>query len=133
MYVIAAIGHIGRDLTKKEFESSPNRDTMVEAIMDFTIEQVYKKTSRDLGAERMIVSEKRALPSDIGIKFYISTAHIKDNVTTLIAGTHIAPFGKPYMVTFTMVSPVDKTATRDNATITRVFRSFHILGEKPIN
>ena len=80
----------------------------------------------------MLVSEKRVQPSDTGIKFYISTSHIKGNVTMIVAGIHIVPFEKPYMVTFTMIAPVDRTATKDNETITRVFNSFHVLDEKPI-
>ncbi len=132
MQVMATVGHLGKTLTKRQFESSPNRDAAVEAMMELSLEQVYKKTSRDIGADRMIVSEKRVLPSDAGIKFYISTAHIKGNVTTLVAGMHIVPFEKPYVVIFTMVTPVDPTATADNETITRVFNSFHVLGEQPI-
>jgi hypothetical protein len=113
MRVMATIGHIGRTLTKQQFESSPNRDAVVEGMMELSIEQVYKKTSRDMGAEQMIVSEKRVRPSDAGISFYISTAHIKGNVTILMAGIHLVPFEKPYMITFTMMTPVDRTATKD--------------------
>jgi hypothetical protein len=130
--VIASVDHIGKTLTKQQFESSPNRDAVAEAMMELSIEQFYKKTSRDMGAERMLVSEKQVRPSDVGIKFYISTAHIKDNVTILVAGIHLVPFEKPYMVTFTMITPVDPTATRDNETITQVFNSFHVLGERPM-
>ena len=93
---------------------------------------IFGQHLRDIGAEKMTVSEKRALSSDVGIKFYISTVHIKKNVSTLIASTHIVPFGKSYMVTFMIVAPVDKTTTKDNETITRAFRSFHLLGEQPI-
>jgi hypothetical protein len=132
MRVLASVGHIGKTLTKQQFKSSSNRDAVVEAMMEFTVEQVYKKTSRDMDAEKMIISEKRVLPSDTGIQFYISTAHIKDNVTTLMAGIHVVPFEKPYMVTFTMITPVDPTATKDHEIITRVFNSFHILGERPM-
>jgi hypothetical protein len=86
---------------------------VVEAVMELSVEQVYKKTSRDIGAQQMFVSEKRVQSSDAGIKFYISTAHIKGDVVMLMAGIHIIPFEKPYMVTFTMIAPVDRTATKD--------------------
>ncbi len=132
MRVMVTVGQIGRSLTKRQFESSPKRDTVVEAMMELSVEQVYKKASRDLGTERMIVVEREVRPSDVGIKFYISTAHIKGSVTMLVAGTHVLPFEKPYMVTFLMITPVDRTATADNEVITRVFNSFHILGERPI-
>jgi hypothetical protein len=125
-------GHIGKTITKRQFESSPNRDAAVEAMIELSVEQIYKKTSRDIGAERMIVSEKQVQPSDAGIMFYLSTAHIKGSITMLMAGIHIAPFENPYMITFTMFTPVDRTATKDNEIITRVFNSFHILGERAI-
>jgi hypothetical protein len=125
-------GHIGKTITKRQFESSPNRDAAVEAMIELSVEQIYKKTSRDIGAERMIVSEKRVQPSDAGIMFYLSTAHIKGSITMLMAGIHIVPFEKRYMITFTMFTPVDRTAPKDNEIITRVFNSFHILGERPI-
>ncbi len=132
MHVMATVGHLSKTLTKRQFESSPNRDAAVEALMELSVEQIYKKISRDIGAERMIVSEKRVLPSDEGIRFYISTAHIKGNVTMLMGGNHIVPFEKPYMVTFAMITPVDRTATADNEIITHVFKSFHVLGEQPL-
>lgn len=132
MHVIAMVGDLGTAITKRQFESNPNRELAVETLMEFSLEQLHKKTSRDIGAEQMFVSEKRVQPSDTGIKFYISTAHIKGNVTMLMAGIHIVPFEKPYMITFTMIAPVDRTATKDNETITRVINSFHILDERPI-
>jgi hypothetical protein len=114
-----------------QFESMPNRNNIVDGLIDLSIEEVYKKISRDIGAKNMVVSEKRMVPSDIGIKFYISTAHVKDNVPIVIAGIHTIPFEKTYMIMFTMITPLDKTATKDNETITRIFRSFHLLGERP--
>ena len=131
MWVQALVGHLDKAVTKHQFESSPNRDAAVEGIMELSLE-AYKKISRDVGAERMIVSEKKILPSDAGIQFYISTAHRKGNMTLLVAGIHIVPFEKPHILTFMMVAPVDPTATKDNETIDRVFNSFHILGERPI-
>lgn len=132
MRVMAMVGDIGKTITKRQFESSPNRDAVLEAMMEWTVEQIYKKTSRDIGAERMIVSEKQVQPSDAGIRFYISAAHIKGKVPIVTAGIHIVPFAKPHVVTFLMIIPADPTATKDNETITRVFNSFHVLGERPI-
>lgn len=132
MYVMATVSHIGKTITRSQFDSSQNRDAMVEGMMELTVEQVYKKASQDLGIERTIVSEKRAIPSDSGIKFYISTAQIKGSMTMIMAGIHILPFDKPYMIAFLMVTPMDRTATKDNDTITQILNSFHVLGERPI-
>jgi len=113
MRVMAMVGHLDTTITKRQFGSSPNRDALVEGMMQWTVEQAYKKISRDIGAERMIVSEKRKVPSEAGISFYISTAHIKGNVTMGVAGIHIVPFEKPDLVSFLMIIiPVDPTATK---------------------
>lgn len=130
--VIAIVRRLDSAFTKREFESSLNSDGIMEAIMELTLDRVYKKSSQDVGAERMVVSEKRSLPSEAGAKFYISTALTKGNVTMRSAGTHIVPFEKSYMITFLMISPVDQSASEDNETITKVFNSFHVLDEKPI-
>jgi hypothetical protein len=45
---------------------------------------------------------------------------------------HIIPFEKTYVVGFLMVSPLDRAATADNEIMSRVFNSFHILGERPV-
>jgi len=139
-YVMTTVGHLGnKPLSKEQFEASPNRDTAVNALIEFTIEQIYKKTSRQIGASSMIVSEKHALQSDTGVSFYISTAHFLDLPTAEstkkfavgMAGIHVAPFGKDYVITFLMVSPIDPKATSENETMTRVFNSFHVAGERP--
>ena len=130
MYVMAIVGDVGRSITRRKFEANPNRSAIVNAMIEWTIQGVYKKSSREIGAERMIVSEKRVVPSDGGIKFYISTAHMKGKLLWLVAGIHILPYEKPYLVTFIMVTPVDKTANKDNEIITKVFNSFYVRGEK---
>jgi hypothetical protein len=129
--VMALVGHVGRSITKEQFENSPNRDTMLTTMIDFTVDQVYKKASRDIGASRMIVSEKRPLPSDVGIKFYISTGSVVENGMVAVAGIHVIPFGKDYMVTFLMIHPVNRNATAENETMEQVFNSFHLVGEPP--
>lgn len=134
MRVMATVGHIGKTIMKRHFESipTPSREAVVEAFVGLTVEQVYKKASRDMGAESMLVSEKRMVPSEAGVGFYISTLHHKGKVPILVAGIHIVPFEKPYIVTFVMIAPVDSTATKNNETITRVFNSFHLLDERPV-
>jgi hypothetical protein len=130
MRVAAMVGEIDSTITKHQFESNPNREAAIEAMIALSVEQVYKQASRDIGADRMIVAEKRIRPSNAGVKFYISTLHIKENLPILIAGTHVVPYEKPYMVIFMMTTLVDKSAEEDNKTIARVFNSFHIIGEK---
>jgi hypothetical protein len=101
-------------------------------LIEWTIDQVYKKSSRDIGAERMMVAEKRAVPSNAGIKLYIATANTTGTGVIGTSGIHIMPFEKPYMVSFLMTTPVGQTSTSDNEIIKNVFDSFHILGEPPI-
>jgi hypothetical protein len=130
-YVMALVGKFGKSVTKEQFERSPNRESAVNGMIEWTIEQVYKQTSRNVGASRMLVSEKRGVPSDVGIKFYISTAHFVKEVPMLVAGVHVIPFGKDYLITFLMITPVDPKAMAENEIMTKVFNSFHIVGERP--
>jgi len=129
--VMATVGNVGRSLTREQFEGSAVRDKMVDKMIDLTVEQVYKRASQQIKATRMIVSEKRQLRSNVGFGFYISTAQFTEKVPMLVAGQHIVPFGKNYMVSFLMFAPIDKTATADNTEMDRVFQSFHLLGETP--
>lgn len=130
MWVVVTVGDIGESMTREQFESSPNREAAVAGMIESTVE-LYKKTSRDVGATQMIISEKRTLPSNVGVKFYISTAHRTSAGMMTVAGVHILPFGKTHMIAFMMVAPLERAATKDNETIANVFNSFHVLGEKP--
>ena len=133
--VIASVGTIGKGLTREQFENSPNRDAAVNAMIDVTVERVYKNLQRSIEVESTIVNQRRALPSDVGIKFYIGTSNIVSGKSGKgvigVAGTHIIPFGKEYMVNFLMITRVDPKATEENATLTNVFNSFHVVGERP--
>jgi hypothetical protein len=130
MYVEAIVAKLGSTVTKREFEANPKSDAVVGALTDVTIEQVYKKMSKVVGAERMIVAEKRPISSSVAVEFYIATGQFRGDELFAVAGIHAVPYGKPYMVSFIMVSPADKNATADNETMTRVFNSFHIVGEQ---
>jgi hypothetical protein len=130
--VMVIVDQIGKSYTKRQFELSPSHDAVVKELIEWTLDQVYKKTSRDIGAERMMVAEKRAVPSNAGIKLYIATANITGTGVIGTSGIHIMPFEKPYMVSFLMTTPVGQTSTSDNAIIKNAFDSFHILGEPPI-
>lgn len=132
IYAMAAVAQLGKAATKEQYDANPKRDEIVNAMMLFTVEEIYKKVSREIGADRMIVAEKRVVPSDVGMEFYISTVQMKGDMPIGVFGLHAVPFGRPYIVSFIMVSPVDKTATADNETTTKVFNSFHLLGEKPV-
>jgi hypothetical protein len=137
-YVFATVGRMGKSTSRRDFEASQNRDAVVNALIEWTIEQVYKKTSREIGASSMMVGEKRPISSPDGIAFYVSTGHFLDvpksqptkKVVVVVAGTHIVPFGKAYIIAFMMVSPLDATATSENETVRRVFNSFHIVRER---
>jgi hypothetical protein len=133
MYVMATVTQLGKSVTKRRFDSSPSSSSIVDGMMELSVEEVYKRTSKEIGAERMIVSEKQALKSDAGIKFQISTLHYKDGVPLVVAGVHVIPFTKSYMVAFVMVIPVTQgTKTPETEVLTQVFNSFHILGERPV-
>lgn len=132
MYVVALVGLLRNSVDRQQFLRNTQRDMLVATMIEFTVEQVYQKTSKHIGAERMVVADQRPLPSTGGIRFYIATAHFKKGDPIIVAGFYVIPFGKPYMVTLLMFAPADKTATQDNAEVTRVFNSFHVEGESPV-
>jgi hypothetical protein len=130
---MVAVGKLGTVISKEKFDSNPNSLSIVQQMIDLTIEQIYKKTSRDVKAKSMTVVERRIIPSAVAVKFYISTLHISDKGTPLaVAGMHYAPFGKPYGIAFMMFSPVDLKAKAENETFEHVFNSFHLIGEPPV-
>ena len=132
IYAMAAVGQLGKTVTKERYDTNPNRNEIVKAMMRITVWEDYNKVSRQIGADRMIVEESWVIPSDVGIEFYISTLQMKGDLPIAVIGLHAVPFEKPYIVSFIMVSPVDKTATADNETTKKVFNPFHLLGEKPV-
>jgi len=133
--VMVTISNLGKSITKDQFNNYPQKDSIVNLLINFTIEQVYNKTSRDIQATRMVVSEKKIINSEVGIEFYISTLHfVKVNqkeVPTVVAGIHAIPFDKDYMISFIIMSILDPNAKKENETLTEVFNSFHLIGEKP--
>ena len=129
------ISHVdGKSVSREKFNNNPNRDAILEQFIDdFLIEQMYKKAS-GLNAEKMIVRERRAVPCNIGIKVYISTVHfLRKAIPISLAGIHIAPFGKEYMVHFMMSTVLDSKAEEEKETLTNIFNSFHLIGESPIS
>jgi hypothetical protein len=132
IYAMAAVRQLGKAVTKEQYDANPKRDEIVNSMMLFTMEKVYKKVSQKIGAERIVVTEKKIIPSDVGIIFFVSTLQTKGTVPMVVFGLHAVPFAKPYIISLIMVSPVGKTAVVDYETVTMVFNSFHLLGEKPV-
>lgn len=129
---MAVVGIVGNTVTKKQFNDNPNRNVLVEQMIDFTIEQTYKKMSREIKAKKMIVSEKKEISSEAGIKFYISTLHsLGEGIPFLVCGIHVIPFGRGYIINFVMTTIADKSAKKKNEVFTKVLNSFHLIGEKP--
>jgi hypothetical protein len=65
--------------------------------------------------------------------FYISTTHLTEKgLAIVMAGQHQVPFGKDYMISLIMISPVDKSATLENEEIALAFNSFHLSGQNPL-
>lgn len=133
--LMAIVGKLETSISKQAFVNNPNSKAIVDTMINYTIESVYKKTSSDIGATRMVVGEKRTILSDVAVKFFISTAHfIKTRAGELpvaVTGIHYIPFEKDYIITFLMTSPLDPNAKEDNEMFKAVFNSFHLVGETP--
>ena len=131
--VMVLVGHIEKGVNKTKFNNSPKRNEIVERLIDLTIEKVYKKTSKDMKATRMVVTERKIDNSEIGIKFYISTLHyVEKEIPMVVAGMHAFPFGKNYIIGFIMTNILDPKDDKEKKTFTSIFNSFHLVGEKPV-
>lgn len=116
--------------SKAEFEADPNRNQRVEELIQQVMAQVYKSISTNIKAEQMTVGERRDLTNEVGIKFYISTLHARSaGKPIIVAGVHSYPFSKDYSINFVMTAFWDSGAAKENESLTRVFNSFHLLGE----
>jgi hypothetical protein len=118
----------GQNPTKAEFQSDPERKTRVDKLINETMQQIYRTVARNLGAVETKIGEKTDLSNDAGIKFYVSTLHkMKAGEPVIVAGIHSYPFSKPYSISFMMTAFFDPGAEKDNAVMTAVFNSFHLL------
>ena len=104
IFVLAIVSATTPTVTREEFERRPDRDALVEDLIQRTLDRVYAKTSRDLSASRMVVDEKQRRASDAGIGFSIRTTHTTAEGATTVEGTHVFPFGEPYAITLLVVA-----------------------------
>ena len=121
----------GRKISKEHFNSIPNRNSFVIQMMNFTVDQIYRTTSKKMNASKMIVVERQIRPSESGIKFYISTLHFINGVPIGLAGIHTVPFGQDYLIGFVMSSILDSWTMEDNETFKHIFNSFRLIDEEP--
>ena len=121
----------GRKISKEHFNSIPNRNSFVNQMMNFTVDQIYRTTSKKMNASKMIVVERQIRPSESGIKFYISTLHFINDVPLGLAGIHTVPFGQDHIIGFVMSSILDSRTMEDNETFKHIFNSFHLIDEEP--
>lgn len=130
MVLVNSLGK-GRRIAKEHFNSIPNRNSFVDQMINFTVDQIYRSTSRRMNASKMIVVERQIRPSESGIKFYISTLHFINDVPLGLAGIHTIPFGQDHVISFVMSSILDSRTMDDNETFKHIFNSFHLIGEEP--
>ncbi len=121
----------GRKISKEHFNSIPNRNSFINQMINFTVDQIYRTTSKRMNASKMIVIERQIRPSESGIKFYISTLHFINDVPLGLAGIHTVPFGQDYLIGFVMSSILDSRTMEDNETFKHIFNSFRLIGEEP--
>jgi hypothetical protein len=118
----------GQNPTKTEFHSDPERKVRVDKLIEETTQQIYRTVARNLGAVETKIGETTDLSNDAAIKFYVSTLHqMKAGEPVIVAGIHSYPFSKPYSISFMMTAFFDPKAEKDNAVMTAVFNSFHLI------
>ena len=130
--IMVMVDPLEKKITRNQFRKNPDFNKLVQRMMDLTVDQVYRRTSKRMHSSKMIVLEKRIRPSKVGIKFYISTLHYINGVPLGLAGLHAIPFGKDHTIGFVMSSILDSQTMEDNATFKRIFNSFYLIGDDPI-
>ncbi len=119
-------------MTREQFEAEADRDKQVQKLIEETVEQIYRRISKDIRAVEMKVGDRMNLSNEVGIKFYISTLHtMEKGKPIVVAGIHVMPFGKSHMINFIMTALWDREAESDVETLKFVFNSFRLLGERP--
>jgi hypothetical protein len=130
--VMTIVGNMDTAIARNQFDRSPNKQATIQKMLDLTVDAVYRKTARDIGAKEMVVQKKEYRPSEVGIRIYISTLlKLNGGRAVALSGSSVIPFGKRYMVSFIMVAPLTQNVHKEAPTLTRVFNSFHMLGEHP--
>lgn len=119
-------------MTPEQFDADADRDKLVQKLIEETVEQIYRRISKDIRAVEMKVGDRMNLSNEVGIKFYISTLHtMEKGKPIVVAGIHVMPFGKSHMINFIMTALWDREAESDVETLKFVFNSFRLLGERP--
>jgi hypothetical protein len=126
MFVLAIVTPIGPAITREEFERRPDRDALVEELIQRTLGRVYAKMSRDLSASRLVVDETQRRAFDAGIGFSIHTTHTTPEGATTVAGTHVFPFGEPYAISLMVVARVAGATPTDVETRRRLLDSLQL-------
>jgi hypothetical protein len=119
-------------MTREQFDAETDPNKLVQKLIEETVEQVYRRISKDIRAVEMKVGDRMNLSNEVGIKFYISTLHgMEKGKPIIVAGVHFMPFGKSHMINFIMTALWDREAQSDVETLKFVFNSFRLLGERP--
>jgi hypothetical protein len=126
IFVLAIVSPVGAAITREEFERRPDRDALVDELIQRTLGQVYSKMSRDLSASRLVVDETHRRASDRGIGFSIHTTHTTPEGATTVEGMHVFPFGEPYVITLLVVARSAAAAPAEVETRRRLLDSLRV-------
>lgn len=126
IFVLAIVTGTGAAVTREQYERRPDRDAPVEELIRRTLGQVYAKISRDLSASRMVVDETQGRAVDTGIAFSIRTTLTTPEGATTVAGTHVVPFGEPYVITLMVVERATGATATDAETRRRLLDSLRV-------
>jgi hypothetical protein len=127
VFVLAIVTPMMPAITREEFERRPDRDGLVDELIRRAVDQVYAKMSRDLAASRMVVDETKRRVGDAGIGFSIQTTHATSEGPTTVAGSHVVPFGAPYVVTLMVVARGAGSTPEDLVTRGRLLDSLQVI------
>jgi len=129
--IMVLVDPLEKGITKEEFRKNPKKYRLVQQMIDYTVDHIYRKSSKRMNASKMIVVERQIRRSKVGIQFYISTLHVINGVPLGLAGLHAIPYGKNHIIGFVMSSILDSKTMENNLTFKRIFNSFRLVGDNP--
>ena len=124
--VLAIVSPVGAAITREEFERRPDRDALVDELIQRTLGQVYSKICAITRPAAWWSMRRIGEPPTGGIGFSIHTTHTTPEGATTVEGMHVFPFGEPYVITLLVVARRATAAPAEVETRRRLLDSLRV-------
>ena len=123
--VLVVVGIL--DDTHTSILKEKNVDKIIDIMIDWTIEQVYKKSYSGMGISMsdVIVGNKGNVSKDNNIQYFIETG-VKNNQMLLgLSGLHTIPYNTNYLINI-LGLVIGDSALKDKDYLKKILNSFHL-------